>query len=51
MVFTLLLYYENVDWLIPALASYVALGLILYWGNKKVFFVPYEKDRNKTGDT
>ncbi len=43
LVFTLLLYYENESWLIPALASYVALGALLYWGNKKIYFVPYQK--------
>lgn len=50
LIFTLLLYYENNDWLIPALASYLALGLLIYWGNKKMYFVPYEKGRHKAGD-
>ena len=51
LAFTLLLYYEDSEWLLPALTSYVALGLLLYWGNKKVFFVPYKKDQNGTDDT
>ena len=51
MIFTLFLYYENTGWLIPALVSYFALGLLLYWGNKKLFFVPYKQDGNKTDDT
>lgn len=51
LTFTLLLYYESEDWLVPALASYIALALILYWGNRKVFFVSYEKDQTTDGDT
>jgi uncharacterized protein (DUF983 family) len=41
LVLTLLLYFRGNTWLIPALASYVALGLISYWGNRKLFYVPY----------
>ena len=51
LAFTLLLYYEDSEWLMPALTSYVAIGLLLYWGNKKIFFVPYIKDQNKADDT
>jgi uncharacterized protein (DUF983 family) len=43
LVFTILLYYKDLKWLIPALVSYVVLGILIYWGNKKVFFVPYQK--------
>lgn len=50
LVFTLLLYYQDSKWLTPALVSYVVLGLLIYWGNKKVFFVAYNEDRNKTDD-
>ncbi|NIP31965.1 MAG: hypothetical protein GTO02_21060 [Candidatus Dadabacteria bacterium] len=42
LAFTLLLYFGDLGWLIPAIVSYIALGSIIYWGNKKVFFVPYE---------
>lgn len=51
LVFTLFLYYEDKGWLIPALTSYIALGLLLFRGNRKVFFVPYKKGHKKTGDT
>jgi transposase-like protein len=51
LVFTLLLYYRDSKWLIPALVSYVVLGLLIYWGNKKVFFVPYQECQNSTDDT
>jgi ribosomal protein S27AE len=51
LVFTLFLYYEDPDWLIPALASYVALGIVICWGNKKMFLVPYNKNKNNTDDT
>ena len=51
LVFTLLLYYRDTKWLIPALVSYVILGLLFYRGNKKLFLVPYEKERKSTDDT
>lgn len=51
LVFTLLLYFRGSDWVIPAIASYVVLGLIIYWGNKRVFFVPYQENQNITKDT
>ena len=51
LVYTILLYYQDFKWLIPALVSYVVLGLLIYWGNRKVFFVPYEKGHNLTEDT
>jgi len=51
LLFTLFLYFEDTAWLIPALVSYVVLGLLLYWGNRKVFFVPYVKARKPTNDT
>lgn len=41
--FTLLLYFDDPGWLLPAISSYVALGALLYWGNKKVLFVPYDE--------
>ena len=51
LVLTLLLYGRDSTWLIPALVSYVVLGFLIYWGNKKVFFVPYPKNQNSTHDT
>ena len=51
LVFTLFLYFDDTAWLVPALVSYVFLGLLLYCGNKKVFFVPYNKDQAPTNDT
>jgi hypothetical protein len=50
LAFTILLYYGYSKWLIPALVSYVVLGLLIYWGNKKLFFVPYQKDQNSAND-
>jgi len=47
LVFTLLLYMKNFEWLLPALVSYAVFGLVLYWGNKKLFYVPYKKDGSK----
>ena len=51
LVFILFLYFEETGWLFPALVSYFALGILLYWGNRKMFLVPYIKDQNETGDT
>jgi len=42
LVLTLLLYYSGTVWLIPALISYAVVGLIIYWGNKRLFLVPYQ---------
>lgn len=51
LVITVLLYFRGTDWLIPAILSYVILGLIIYWGNKHVSLVPYQNDQNTTNDT
>jgi hypothetical protein len=50
LVFTLLLYYQDAKWLIPALVSYLFLAGLIYWGNEKVFFVPYPKNQNSIND-
>jgi len=44
LVFTMLLYYRSPKWLIPALVSYVIVGLIIYRGDKRLFFVPFRQD-------
>jgi hypothetical protein len=51
LVLTILLYTEGMKWLIYCLISYVIFGLLLYWGNKYIFLVPYEGDQDKTNDT
>lgn len=43
---TMLLYFEGTDWLVPSLVSYVAVGMLIYWGNKKVRLVPYMENRD-----
>ena len=50
LVFTVLLYFLGSEWLIPAIASYVVLGLLIYWGNRQLFFVPYQKGQDSTND-
>lgn len=45
LVFTLLLYYESNNWLEPALSSYIVLGGLIYWGNRKMYLVPYSTKR------
>jgi uncharacterized protein (DUF983 family) len=44
LAFTMLLYFRGSAWLIPALVSYFILGLLIYWGNKQIYLVPYQKD-------
>jgi len=51
LIITMFLYFRGTEWLIPAIFSYVILGLIIYWGNKRMFFVPYQNDQNTTNDT
>lgn len=41
--FTAMLYYVGNEWLLPAIGSYVVMGIGLYWGTKHVRFVPYTK--------
>ena len=48
LAFTILLYYGDSKWLIPALISYAVLVILFYWGNKKLFLVPYQKGKNPT---
>jgi len=35
---------------IPAAISYIVLGFYIYWANKLVKFVPYDKDENASKD-
>ena len=51
LVFTLLLYFRGTEWLIPAILSYVILGPLFYWGNRRIFLVPYKNGRNAGKDT
>ena len=46
-----MLYFSGIEWLIPALISYLFLGLLIYWGNKHIFLVPYGVDHESTHDT
>jgi uncharacterized protein (DUF983 family) len=51
LALTIFLYVGGTEWLIPAMVSYVALGLLICWGNMKVFLVPYRRKQNSTNDT
>lgn len=46
LVLTLFLYFDDIAWLIPAVVSYCALGLLIYRGNKKVYLVSCQKVDN-----
>lgn len=39
LVLTVLMYVDDTKWLPYALLSYVLLGAVIYYGNKRVFFV------------
>ncbi|WP_299179276.1 hypothetical protein [uncultured Neptuniibacter sp.] len=49
LVFTLLLYFGDLYWLIPSVFTYLVLAWQIYQGNRKLIFVPYRPDpsRNK----
>lgn len=49
LVATILLYFVGTEWLILAITSYVILGLVVYWGSKRMYLVPYQKG-SKTDD-
>ena len=51
LALTLLLYYESDAWLVPSVASYIALGWLVYWGNKKMYLVPYAKSGESSNGT
>ena len=42
LVLTLLMFYRDPGWWPPAVASYLLLAILIYWGNRKVCFVPHE---------
>jgi hypothetical protein len=48
LALTLGMYFQGMDWLIPSIVSYLLLGVFIYWGNKHVVFVVYEKVRMGT---
>jgi len=50
LVVTLLLYFAGTAWLIPAVISYILAGAVLYWGNRKVYLVPYNKGQKSDSD-
>ena len=47
LAFTMLLYFGENIWLLPAILSYLALAILLYWGNKKIYYVPYNKPKSE----
>ena len=42
---TILLYFGDNDWLFLAIVSYVNLGFIIYWCNKRIYLVPCKEQR------
>ena len=50
LALTLGLFSDNEALIIPAVCSYIVLGLYIYRANKRVEFVPYE-DRKKKKQT
>jgi hypothetical protein len=46
-----MLYFQGTEWLVPAIISYIVIGLVIYVGNKLIFLVPYEKNNDNTNRT
>lgn len=44
LVLTILLYFQGTQWLEASIISYVAVGILIYRGNKRLFYIPYEDD-------
>jgi hypothetical protein len=51
LTFTILLYLKGTDWLIPSVISYIIIGVLIYWANKRVFLVPYKNTQNFNNNT
>jgi len=51
LAFTVLLYFKGIDWFIPSITSYIVLGGLIYWGNKKLYLVPFKKDQTINNGT
>jgi hypothetical protein len=51
LAFTMLMYMGATEWLVPAIFSYVILALLIYWGNKLIYFVPYQNKEKAPGDS
>jgi len=43
LIYTVLMYIHGSEWLFHSLVSYVILGSIIWWGNKRVRLVPYRR--------
>ena len=39
------------QWLIPSAISYVISGLLIVWGNKHMFLVPYNVEQDTENET
>lgn len=48
LLFTGFMYHDGTDWLVPAVISYVALAGLIFWGNKKIYLVPYRTKQQPT---
>lgn len=51
LVITILLYFDGTRWLVPAIISYVVIGLLIYVGNKHIFLVSCENGKNTNSNT
>ena len=50
LTFTGFMYFKGQEWLMPSISSYIILGVLVYWGNKKLFLVPYGKNRTTNNE-
>lgn len=42
LALTMLLYFTGNHWIIPSIISYILLGTMIYIGNRRLRFIPYD---------
>ena len=47
LVLTILMYFNFRQWALFAISSYVVLGMLIYFANRKVYLVKYESTRRE----
>ena len=47
LALTIFLYLQGTAWLFPACITYLVLGALLYWGNRRVYLVPADPENSR----
>jgi CXXC-20-CXXC protein len=48
LIFTVLMYFNVHEWAAFAISTYVVLGALIYFANKKVYLVKYYRDESNS---